>query len=105
MTADEVLQFWLGELDEFSERAFALMPLMHSESLDDQRRCEREFEAIAAEVAGTPAGAAAKNYVNFAKRHREIVERFGRFPHRNAILGRPSTPEEAEFLQTPGSSF
>lgn len=103
--AIELLDTGAHDALEFSERAFALMPLMHSESLDDQRRCEREFRALFDEVAGTPAEAAAENYVEFAKRHREIVERFGRFPHRNAILDRPSTPEEAAFLQQPGSSF
>jgi hypothetical protein len=51
-------------------------------------------------------GAAAfDGYVGYAERHREIIRRFGRFPHRNAILGRTSTPEEIAFLQTPGSSF
>jgi uncharacterized protein (DUF924 family) len=44
-------------------------------------------------------------YLNYAVRHREIVQRFGRFPHRNAILGRESTDEEIAFLQQPGSSF
>ena len=43
--------------------------------------------------------------LDFAKRHAEIIERFGRFPHRNDILGRDSTPEEIEFLKQPGSSF
>jgi uncharacterized protein (DUF924 family) len=43
--------------------------------------------------------------LDFAKRHREVIRRFGRFPHRNAILGRPSTPEELEFLKQPGSGF
>ena len=41
----------------------------------------------------------------WAEKHREIIQRFGRFPHRNAILGRKSTPEEEEFLKRPGSSF
>ncbi|HZT61499.1 MAG TPA: DUF924 family protein, partial [Burkholderiales bacterium] len=43
--------------------------------------------------------------LEWAKRHHEIIERFGRFPHRNALLGRASTPEEIEFLKQPGSSF
>ena len=45
------------------------------------------------------------DYLRYAERHREIIERFGRFPHRNAILGRPSTPEEEAFLSEPFSSF
>ncbi|MDH3311305.1 MAG: DUF924 domain-containing protein, partial [Gammaproteobacteria bacterium] len=44
-------------------------------------------------------------YLDFATKHKEIIDRFGRFPHRNAILGRLSTPEELEFLEGPGSSF
>ena len=43
--------------------------------------------------------------LDFSRRHRAIIERFGRYPHRNAILGRPSTAAELEFLQTPGSAF
>ena len=45
------------------------------------------------------------NFLDYAKRHKVIIDRFGRFPHRNAILGRVSTPEEVAFLREPGSSF
>lgn len=45
------------------------------------------------------------NSLDFAVRHKEVIDRFGRFPHRNEILGRKSTPEEIEFLKQPGSSF
>ena len=65
------------------ERKFLYMPLMHSEKLDDQNRSILLF---------TELGDA--DQLGYAKRHREIVERYGRFPHRNAILGRPSRPEE-----------
>ena len=44
-------------------------------------------------------------WLDYAVRHRDIIARFGRFPHRNAVLGRESTPEECEFLMQPGSSF
>ena len=74
------------------------MPFMHSENVEDQRRSVELFERLAAEP-GAP------DVVSYAVGHREIVERFGRFPHRNAILGRETTPEEAEFLTTEGSSF
>jgi uncharacterized protein (DUF924 family) len=80
-------------------RSFLYMPYMHSESLADQDACVALFAALAA---GAPAEQGAKGY---AERHRDIIVRFGRFPHRNAILGRPSTPEEIEFLAQPGSSF
>lgn len=76
------------------ERGFLYMPLMHSEDPADQARCVALFAAH-----GPPA------YVGFAEQHRAIVDRFGRFPHRNAVLGRASTPEEEAFLREPGSSF
>ena len=83
------------------EQLFALMPLMHAESRERQADSVREFEALAAR---TPGDAFAGN-VDFAYRHKRIVDRFGRYPHRNAALGRASTPEEIEFLKEPGSSF
>ena len=67
--------------------AFLYMPLMHSENLDDQDLSVNLFRA---------AGLAAN--LHFAEHHRGIVRRFGRFPHRNAILGRENTPEELEYL-------
>lgn len=76
------------------ERVFLYMPLMHSEDLADQERSVERFGAL---------GAA--DQLRFAQLHRDIVHRFGRFPHRNGPLGRTSTPEEIEFLKGPGSSF
>ena len=76
------------------QRVFLYMPFMHSESRLIQRESLRLFERL-----GKPTN------MDFARRHAEIVERFGRYPHRNAVLGRPSTPEEQEFLRQPGSSF
>ena len=73
------------------ERTFVYLPFEHSESLADQEESLRLF-------AGNP------NY-EWARRHWEIIRRFGRFPHRNAILGRESTVAEIEFLKEPGSSF
>lgn len=73
------------------ERTFAYLPFEHSEALQDQETSLRLFQ-------GT------ENF-EWARRHWEIIRRFGRFPHRNAILGRASTPEEAEFLKQPGSGF
>lgn len=78
------------------ERAFLYMPLMHSEELADQEEAVRRFKALARDGV---------DFVGFAEQHRDIVARFGRFPHRNQILGRETTPAEAEFLKQPGSSF
>ncbi len=85
------------ELPAF-QRMFLYMPFMHSEDVETQRRSVELFERLAAED-GAP------DLTSYAVGHRDIVERFGRFPHRNAILGRETTPEEAEFLTQPGSSF
>jgi uncharacterized protein (DUF924 family) len=86
------------------QRVFFYLPLEHSESLDDQNESVALFEALASDV---PAATREdfKGYVDFARHHRAIIERFGRFPHRNAILGRISSAEEAAFLKEPGSSF
>jgi uncharacterized protein (DUF924 family) len=86
------------------ERTFLYMPLMHSEDVSLQHQCVASFNRLAAEA---PADLRAylENALFYAKKHEEIIERFGRFPHRNAILGRESTKEEAAFLERPGSSF
>lgn len=86
------------------ERVFFYMPLEHSEDLDHQVRSVALFEALLAEAPAdlkeTFAG-----YAEFARRHHAIIARFGRFPHRNAILGRHPTDAELAFLREPGSSF
>jgi uncharacterized protein (DUF924 family) len=89
------------------QRVFMYMPLEHSESLAEQDQCVALFQALADEVAATDAelGKRYAYYLTFADRHREIIARFGRFPHRNAVLGRESTAEELEFLTQPNSSF
>lgn len=78
------------------ERAFFYMPLMHSENLEDQKESLKRFASL---------GEAQSEGNKYALLHYRIIERFGRYPHRNKILGRPSTPEEIEFLKQPGSSF
>jgi uncharacterized protein (DUF924 family) len=80
------------------ERMFAYLPFEHSESLADQERCL----ALMAELAIYPETA---DLARWAEAHRGIIRRFGRFPHRNAALGRASTPEEIDFLKRPGSGF
>jgi uncharacterized protein (DUF924 family) len=88
----------------FDERVFFYLPLEHSESMEDQDRCRALFEHLLQGAPEALAGDAAY-YLEFADRHRDIIKRFGRYPHRNGLLGRPSTPEELEFLRGPGSSF
>ena len=86
-------------------RVFFYLPLEHAESREQQARSVALFEALADEQADGPARETFEGFADFARRHQVIIQRFGRFPHRNAILGRTSTPEEAEFLQQPGSGF
>ena len=71
-----------------------LMPMMHSENLSVQDAALPLFKIYSS----------GKDY-EYAEKHRDIIARFGRFPHRNVILGRKSTNEELEFLKQPGSSF
>lgn len=71
------------------QKAFIYMPLMHSERIEHQHRAVALFEA-----------AGLKDNLRFAKHHRDLIERFGRFPHRNALLGRRSTPDELAYLDS-----
>ncbi|KAI7843791.1 hypothetical protein COHA_002689 [Chlorella ohadii] len=80
------------------QRVFVLMPLMHSEVLADQNECVDGFTKLGeeCEAAGwSDMGAMCKENIKYAISHRDVVQQWGRFPHRNAILGRESTPEEA----------
>lgn len=79
-------------------RLFVYLPFEHSEDPEDQRFSVELFRGLAAEMG-------AEDLLGYAVRHQEVIERFGRFPHRNEILGRATTPEEAEFLRDPDSSF
>jgi uncharacterized protein (DUF924 family) len=81
------------------QRQFVYLPFEHSEALADQRECLRLFEQLGRDE---PALA---GLLEWAQKHYDIVARFGRFPHRNAALGRESTAEETEFLKQPGSGF
>lgn len=86
------------------ERVFLYLPLEHAESLDLQDRSVLLYEQLAQEAADDER-ALFDNFLDYARKHRDVVARFGRFPHRNAILGRISTPDELEFLKQPGSRF
>lgn len=87
-----------------SARVFLYMPLMHAESLDEQEQCVQCFSRMLQSIQGPRRNTIASN-LHFAERHRDIIARFGRFPHRNQVLSRQSTSEEIEFLTQPGSSF
>jgi uncharacterized protein (DUF924 family) len=86
------------------ERVFLYLPFEHSETVDDQELSLRLYTALVEYVPETDRPTYQK-FLEFARKHKEIIDRFGRFPHRNAILGRQSTAAEAEFLKGPGSSF
>jgi uncharacterized protein (DUF924 family) len=75
-----------------AQKAFLYLPFMHSEHLPDQERAVSLFEAAGLE-----------ENLRWARHHRDIVRRFGRFPHRNNILGRPATAEEVRWLESPGA--
>ncbi|NIA68891.1 DUF924 domain-containing protein [Pelagibius litoralis] len=77
------------------ERLFLYLPLEHSEDLGDQERCLR----LTADLTDNP------EWLTYAEAHRSVIARFGRFPHRNAILGRENSAEEEAFLAEPNSSF
>lgn len=75
-------------------KLFFYLPLEHSENLNDQYDCLTLIKAMGDE-----------NYIDFAQKHLDVIERFGRFPHRNSVLGRKNTAEEDVFLDGPNSSF
>ena len=81
------------------QRAFVYMPFEHAEDAFMQERAVELFTVLAAEHPGFD------EMLDYAHRHRGVIARFGRFPHRNEILGRASTQEEIEFLRQPGSRF
>lgn len=89
------------------QRMFLYVPLMHSENLTLQQAMVARFESLVEQAAlRSPQNRAFFEFaLDYARRHLRVVERFGRFPHRNAILGRSSTRAELEFLEQAGSSF
>ncbi|HLF18802.1 MAG TPA: DUF924 family protein [Candidatus Omnitrophota bacterium] len=89
------------------ERVFVYMPLQHSENKEVQQLLLQYFRSLVDECQKkNPANVHYYKYsYDYAKRHHDIIEHFGRFPHRNKILNRPSTKEEVDFLKKPGSSF
>lgn len=102
--AKEILaRGWYAGLSP-AEKVFVLMPLEHSEALADQEECVARMQALAGEVP-PELREMFTGFVEFAERHRRVVARFGRFPHRNAALGRESTAEEKAFLASKEAPF
>ena len=83
------------------ERVFLFLPFEHSEHLEDQDESVRLFETLADE----PDMAGPGSVIDYAQRHRDLIRRFGRFPHRNALLGRISTAAEQAYLAQEGAGF
>jgi uncharacterized protein (DUF924 family) len=86
------------------QRVFAYMPLEHAEDSALQERSVALFERLCAE-APPEQRAQFGDFVDYARRHRDVIKRFGRFPHRNAALGRTSTPQESSYQAQPGAGF
>ena len=86
------------------EQPFLVLPFQHSESVDDQREAVRLGSEIARAAPG-PWRPLLEGYLDYAKQHLALIVRFGRFPHRNAVLGRASTAEEEEYLAEGGATF
>jgi len=86
------------------QTVFILLPLEHAEDLTMQQRSVALFQELRERA---PAGweSLFEGYADYARRHRDVIERFGRFPHRNAVLGRTSTPEEHAYLESGGERF
>ena len=86
------------------QRVFAYLPLEHAEDMRLQQLSVQLFEALAAEV-GQAQRPRFEDFLDYARRHRDLIARFGRFPHRNAALGRIDTPEETAYLAEPDAGF
>lgn len=97
-TAEEAIARRFDESLETLERWFLYLPFEHSESAEAQKRSIELFEALANATGD-------RNPLEWAEKHAAVIRRFGRYPHRNAILGRESTPEELAFLSEPGARF
>lgn len=96
LCAKQAISKGFDQILSVPKRRFLYLPFEHSENLSDQRRCVALFEKIRDE---DPMG------YEYALRHLKVIEEFGRFPHRNAILGRTSTSEEEAYLAQPGAGF
>ncbi len=87
------------------QRSFVYMPFEHAEGLGAQDEAVRLFTRLVDSAPPAALAAELRNMLGYAEKHRAVIRRFGRFPHRNVILGRHSTPDEIVFLREPGSRF
>ena len=92
--AGQALQMKVDQAVSETERVFIYLPFEHSEAAEDQK--------ISLRLCATLSD---KSFLDWAEKHKKVIDRFGRYPHRNAVLGRPSTAEELAFLEEEGSSF
>jgi uncharacterized protein (DUF924 family) len=97
-TAEDAVARGFDRALPIRERWFVYMPFEHAESVDAQHRSLELFGTLAREMGDDDA-------LVWARKHAEVIFRFGRYPHRNAILGRASTPEEEAYLAEPGAGF
>lgn len=108
--SEEMIQRGIDKSLPYVERTFIYMPFEHSENIDDQNLAVQYFEELSAEAnqdpeTGTNLKQMLTSFVGYAEKHRKIIQQFGRFPHRNAVLNRQSTPQEEEYLQNDGERF
>jgi uncharacterized protein (DUF924 family) len=103
--ADTAIRGGLDLAQSLERRMFCYLPFEHSELLADQERSVELFSRWAEDHGDGPLRVDADDQMTYVRRHHEIIRRFGRFPHRNAVLGRSSTPAELAFLDEPSSSF
>ncbi|MEZ4845454.1 MAG: DUF924 family protein [Bdellovibrionota bacterium] len=103
-TSKDGIEHKLDKSLHWVERVFYYMPFMHSEDLKTQEQSLLLYQNLLRETP-KPFKDSVENNYDYAMKHYEIIHRFNRFPHRNLILKRESTPEEIEFLKQPGSSF
>ena len=92
--AGQALQKKMDQALGETERVFLYLPFEHSEAAEDQETSVRLYAALSDD-----------SYLDWAEKHKKVIDRFGRYPHRNAVLGRPSTAEELAFLEEEGSTF
>lgn len=102
--ADEAVKRGQDKALSFEQRRFFYLPFEHAEDMANQDRSIQLFTQLYEEAAPEERDGA-EDQLDYAHRHRDIIKRFGRYPHRNVALGRPSTDDEIEFLKGPGSSF
>jgi uncharacterized protein (DUF924 family) len=103
--SQEGLKLGLDEALNAPQRHAFYLPLMHSEEMDVQRVAIERYRHLRDGISVPDLHKEVAFWCTMAERHYEIIERFGRYPHRNATLGRTSRPEEIEFLKEPNSSF